>query len=53
MDPPAHTERYKNHRFPARLSATGSGSIIGYQFSLSYHDVQGLCRNFSLRPFAV
>lgn len=38
MTPPAHTERYKNHRFPGEIIS--HGVWLYYRFSLSYRDVQ-------------
>lgn len=40
MIPPAHTERYKNHRFPAEIIS--HGVWLYSRFSLSYRDVQEL-----------
>lgn len=40
MTPPAHAERYKNHRFPGDI--IGHGVWLYYRFSLSYRDVQEL-----------
>jgi putative transposase len=38
MTPPAHTERYKNHRFPGKIIS--HGLWLYYRFPLSYRDVQ-------------
>jgi putative transposase len=40
MTPPASTERYKNHRFPAEIISYGVW--LYYRFTLSYRDVQEL-----------
>jgi putative transposase len=40
MIPPAHTERYKNHRFPGEIIS--HGVWLYYRFHLSYRDVQEL-----------
>jgi putative transposase len=40
MPPPAHTERYKNHRFPGEIIS--HGVWLYYRFHLSYRDVQEL-----------
>src|SRR5215218_10061494 len=40
MTPPANTERYKNHRFPAEIIS--HGVWLYYRFTLSYRDVQEL-----------
>jgi hypothetical protein len=40
MTPPAHPERYKNHRFPAEIIS--HGVWLYYRFTLSYRDVQEL-----------
>ena len=40
MTPPANSERYKNHRFPAEIIS--HGVWLYYRFSLSYRDVQEL-----------
>jgi putative transposase len=40
MPPPANTERYKNHRFPADIIS--HGVWLYYRFHLSYRDVQEL-----------
>ena len=38
MTPPAHPERYKNHRYPGEIIS--HGVRLYYRFSLSYRDVQ-------------
>jgi putative transposase len=38
MTPPAHAERYKNHRFPGEIIS--HGVWLYYRFTLSYRDVQ-------------
>ena len=38
MTPPAHPERYKNHRYPGEVISPGAW--LYYRFSLSYRDVQ-------------
>jgi putative transposase len=38
MDPPANTDRYKNHRFPGEIIS--HGGWLYYRFTLSYRDVQ-------------
>src|SRR5262245_27477389 len=40
MTPLAHTERYKNHRFPGEIIS--HGGWLYYRFHLSYRDVQEL-----------
>jgi putative transposase len=40
MTPPAHTERYKNHRCPAEIIS--HGVWLYYRFCLSYRDVEEL-----------
>ena len=40
MTPPANTERYKHHRFPAEIIS--HGVWLYYRFTLSYRDVQEL-----------
>jgi putative transposase len=40
MPPPAHTERYKNHRFPGEIIS--HGVWLSYRFPLSYRDVEEL-----------
>ena len=40
MTPPAASERYKNHRFPAEI--INHGVWLYYRFSLSYRDVEEL-----------
>jgi putative transposase len=40
MTPPAHTERYKHHRFPGEIIS--HGVWLYYRFHLSYRDVQEL-----------
>jgi transposase-like protein len=40
MTPPATTERYKNHRFPAEIIS--HGVWLSYRFTLSYRDLQEL-----------
>ena len=40
MTPPAHPERYKNHRFPGEIIS--HGVWLYYCFPLSYRDVQEL-----------
>ena len=40
MTPPAHTERYKNHRFPGEIIR--HGVWLYYRFPLNYCDVQEL-----------
>jgi putative transposase len=40
MTPPAHTERYKHHRFPGEIISPGVW--LYYRFTLSYRDVQEL-----------
>ena len=40
MTSPAHTERYKNHRFPAEIIS--HGVWLYYRFCLSYRDVEEL-----------
>jgi hypothetical protein len=40
MTPPAHTERYKHHRFPGEIIR--HGVWLYYRFTLSYRDVQAL-----------
>src|ERR671923_2909531 len=38
MTPPAHTERYKNHRCPGEIIS--HGVWLSYRFTLSYRDVE-------------
>ncbi len=38
MTPPAHPERYKNHRFPGEIIS--HGIWLYYRFSLSYRDAE-------------
>jgi len=40
MTPPAHAERYKNHRFPGDIIS--HGVWLYYRFTLIYRDVQEL-----------
>ena len=40
MTPPAHTERYKNHRSPGEIIS--HGGCLYYRFTLSYRDVEEL-----------
>ena len=40
MTPPAHAERYKNHRFPGEIIS--HWVWLYYRFTLSYRDVQEL-----------
>jgi len=40
MTPPANSQRYKNHRFPAEIISHGVWPY--YRFSHSYRDVQDL-----------
>ena len=40
MTPPAHTERYKHHRFPGEIIS--HGVWLCYRFPLRYRDVQEL-----------
>ena len=40
MTPPADTECYKNHRFPAEIIS--HGVWLYYRFCLSYRDVEAL-----------
>ena len=40
MTPAAHTDRYKNHRFPGEIIS--HGVWLYYRFPLSYRDVQEL-----------
>src|SRR5712691_8741005 len=40
MTPPAHPERYKNHRFPGEIIS--HGVWLYYRFTLSSRDVQEL-----------
>ena len=40
MTLPAHTDRYKNHRFPGDIIS--HGVWLYYRFTLSFRDVQEL-----------